>query len=70
MEIVSPEFGTAFYVLSLLVSGGLFFVFRRLFRRVLASETSALVATVLAAVVATPLVLLLVLWVAHALRAS
>jgi predicted permease len=56
MEIVPSQYGTAFYVLSLLLSGSLFFWLRRLFRRRLASEAAALAATVLASVLAMPFV--------------
>ena len=65
MKMIAPEYGTAFYVLSLVVSGGLFFLYRRFFRARLATESAALLATVLAAVVSTPIVLLALLWVAH-----
>lgn len=70
MPLLTPEFGTAFYVLSLLISGGLFFLFRRLFRRYFAREATVLLATVLAAVVATPLVLLAVLWLVALARSG
>lgn len=65
MELISPEYGTTFYVLTLVVSGGLFFLYRRFFRARLATESAALLATVLAAVVSTPLVLLALLWLVH-----
>lgn len=68
MEIISPAFGPAFYILTLAISGGLFFLYRRLFRARLAAESTALLATVLAAVVSTPLVLLALLWLASLLR--
>lgn len=62
MQLLTPSFGPLFYILSLLVSGGLFFGFRRLFRGWLASEGAVLLATVVAAVVLTPVVLLALLW--------
>ena len=70
MQLVSPEFGTAFYVLSLLVSGGLFFGFRRLYRRRLASEAAVLAATVFSAVLVTPIVLLVLAWLFHLVTRS
>lgn len=45
-------------------------LYRRLFRARLATESTALLATVLAAVVSTPLVLLALLWLASLLRAN
>lgn len=62
MALISPSFGPLFYVLSLLVSGGLFFGLRRLFRRQFAAESTVLLATVVAAVLLTPVVLLAILW--------
>lgn len=58
MELVPLQYETAFYVLSLVVSGSLFFWFRRLFRRRLASEAAVLAATVLASVLAMPFAVL------------
>lgn len=62
MALISPTFGPLFYLLSLLVSGGLFFGLRRFFRQRLAAESTVLLATVLSAVVLTPVVLLALLW--------
>ena len=62
MQLLTPSFGPLFYILSLLVSGGLFFGLRRLFRRQFAAESTVLLATVVAAVVLTPVVLLAILW--------
>ncbi|MGI4835869.1 MAG: hypothetical protein ACRYFK_20640 [Janthinobacterium lividum] len=67
MQLISPQFGTAFYGLSLLVSGGLFFWLRRLFRRRLASEAAVLAATVLASVLAMPFVVLALALLFHLL---
>jgi hypothetical protein len=66
MEVVKPEFGIWFYVLSLVVSGLLFFGWRRLFRRVFKAEALVVIATSMAAIITTPLVLLALLWVLHA----
>lgn len=65
MEVVTPVIGpVGFYALSLVVSGILFFLWRRLFRRVFASETVAIIATAMAAIITTPLLLLGLLWLA------
>jgi hypothetical protein len=66
MEVVKPEFGIWFYVVSLVVSGLLFFGWRRLFRRVFRAEALVVIATAMAAIITTPLVLLALLWVLHA----
>jgi hypothetical protein len=66
MEVVKPEFGIWFYVVSLVVSGLLFFGWRRLFRRVFKAEALVVIATSMAAIITTPLVLLALLWVLHA----
>ncbi len=58
MEIVQPVFGTGFYVVSLVVSGVLFFLWRRLFRRLFSSEAVVVIATAMAAIITTPIVLL------------
>lgn len=58
MEIVTPVFGPLFYVLSLVVSGTLFFLWRRLFRRLFTSEAVVVIATAMAAIVTTPVVIL------------
>ena len=65
MEVVKPEFGIWFYVASLVVSGLLFFGWRRLFRRVFKAEALVVIATAMAAIITTPLVLLALLWVLH-----
>jgi hypothetical protein len=62
MDSVQPAFGLGFYVLSLVVSGLLFFLWRRLFRRVFRSETVVVIATSMAAITTTPLVLLALVW--------
>ena len=62
MEIVTPVFGTGFYVVSLVVSGALFFLWRRLFRRLFASEAVVVIATAMAAIITTPMVLLALFW--------
>jgi hypothetical protein len=62
MDSVQPAFGLGFYVLSLVVSGLLFFLWRRLFRRVFRSETVVVIATSMAAIITTPLVLLALVW--------
>lgn len=67
MELVKPEFGIWFYVVSVVVSGLLFFGWRRLFRRVFRAEALVVVATAMAAIITTPVVLLALLWVLHAL---
>jgi predicted permease len=66
MQLVKPEFGIGFYVVSIVVSALLFFGWRRLFRRVVRSEAVVVVATAMAAIISTPLVLLALLWVLHA----
>ena len=67
MELVKPEFGIWFYVVSLVVSGLLFFGWRRLFRRVFRAEGVVVLATAMAAIITTPLVLLALLWLLHLL---
>jgi len=66
MELVKPA-GIWFYAVSLLVSGLLFFGWRRLFRRVFKAEAIVVIATAMAAIITTPLVLLALLWVLHTL---
>jgi hypothetical protein len=51
-----------FSVLSLVVSGGLFLLWRRLFRRFFRSEAVVLVGTAMAAIIMTPVVMLGALW--------
>lgn len=63
MELVSVEFGSVWFsVLSLVVSGGLFLLWRRLFRRFFRSEVVVLIGTAMAAIIMTPVVMLGVLW--------
>lgn len=63
MELVSVEFGSVWFsVLSLVVSGGLFLLWRRLFRRFFRSEAVVLIGTAMAAIIMTPVVMLGVLW--------
>ena len=62
MGEVRPVFGTGFMLVSLVVSGGLFFLWRRLFRRTLRSEAAVVIATAMAAIITTPLVLIGLLW--------
>ena len=61
MELIQPS-GIGFYVLSIVISGGLFLLWRRLFRRFLTSEAVIVIATAMAAIITTPIVLLAVLW--------
>ena len=61
MELIQPS-GIGFYALSILISGGLFLLWRRLFRRFFTSEAVIVNATTMAAIVTTPVVLLAVLW--------
>ena len=63
MEVVPVVGKASFYVLSLVISGGLFFWWRRLFRRFLRSEAAIVIATAMAAIITTPVVLLALLWV-------
>jgi hypothetical protein len=68
MEIVKTGFGIGFYVVSLVVSGVLFFGWRRLFRRLFRTESWVVVATAIAAIITTPVVLLVLLWLLALLR--
>lgn len=61
-------YGIGFYVASLLVSGLLFFGWRRLFRRVFRAESWVIIATSMAAIITTPMVLLVLFWLLHALQ--
>jgi len=67
MELVQPN-GIGFYVLSILISGGLFLLWRRLFRRLFTSEAVVVIATAMAAIITTPIVLLAVLWLVAQLQ--
>ena len=67
MEIAKPAFGIGFYVLSIVISGALFFGWRRLFRRFLKSEAVIVIATAMAAIITTPMVLLALLWLVNLL---
>ena len=61
--MVAVEFGSVWFsVLSLVVSGGLFLLWRRLFRRLFTSESAVLIATAMAAIIMTPIIMLGVLW--------
>jgi hypothetical protein len=61
--MAAVEFGSVWFsVLSLLVSGGLFFLWRRLFRRFVRSEAVVLIGTAMAAIIMTPVVMLGALW--------
>jgi len=60
--MAQPVFGTGFILVSLVVSGGLFFLWRRLFWRLLRSEAAVVIATAMAAIITTPLVLIGLLW--------
>jgi hypothetical protein len=62
MDIVKPEFGAGFYVLSIVVSGVLFFLWRRLFRKKFTSEAVIIIGTAIASIITTPIVLLAILW--------
>jgi len=62
MAIVTPEFGLAGTILSLVVSGVLFLLWRRLFRRFFRSEAVVLIGTAMAAIIMTPIVMLGALW--------
>jgi hypothetical protein len=62
MEIVTPAFGPVGTVLSLVVSGVLFLLWRRLFRRLFRSETAVIIATAVVSIIMTPIILLLLLW--------
>ncbi|GAA4504604.1 hypothetical protein GCM10023172_31070 [Hymenobacter ginsengisoli] len=70
MEIVKADFGIGFYVVSILVSGLLFFAWRRLWRRVFRSEAVVVIATSIAAIITTPVVLLALLWLLHSFTTS
>jgi hypothetical protein len=68
MQLVKADFGLWFYAASILVSALLFFGWRRLFRRVFRAEAAGVVATAMAAIITTPVVLLALLWVVGLLR--
>lgn len=60
---MAMEFGSVWFsILSLVVSGGLFFLWRRLFRRFFRSEAVVLIGTAMAAIIMTPVIMLAVLW--------
>jgi hypothetical protein len=60
---MAMEFGSVWFsVLSLVVSGGLFFVWRRLLRRFFRSEAVVLIGTAMAAIIMTPIIMLSLLW--------
>ncbi len=62
MAIVTPEFGLAGTILSLVVSGLLFLLWRRLFRRFFRSKTLVVIATAVVSIIMTPIILLVLLW--------
>jgi membrane associated rhomboid family serine protease len=62
MDVVTPVFGPVGTVLSLVVSGVLFLLWRRLFRRFFRSETTVVIATAVVSIIMTPIILLLLLW--------
>ncbi len=68
MELAKTGFGIGFYVVSLVVSGLLFFGWRRLFRRVFRAEYWVVIATAMAAILTTPVVLLALLWLLALLK--
>ncbi len=68
MELAKTGFGIGFYVVSLVVSGVLFFGWRRLFRRVFRTEYWVVIATAMAAIITTPVVLLVLLWLLALLK--
>lgn len=68
MQLAEADFGWGFYLVSILVSGLLFFGWRRLFRRVFRAEAAVVVATSMAAIITTPVVLLALLWLVRLLR--
>ncbi len=68
MELAKTGFGIGFYVVSLVVSGVLFFGWRRLFRRVFRAEFWVVIATAMAAIITTPVVLLVLLWLLALLK--
>ncbi|TDN37114.1 hypothetical protein E4631_07305 [Hymenobacter sp. UV11] len=68
MELAKTGFGIGFYVVSLVVSGLLFFGWRRLFRRVFRAEYWVVLATAMAAIITTPVVLLVLLWLLALLK--
>jgi MFS superfamily sulfate permease-like transporter len=68
MQLAQADFGWGFYVVSIVVSALLFFGWRRLFRRVFRAEAAVVVATAMAAIITTPVVLLALLWIVGLLR--
>lgn len=68
MELAKTGFGIGFYVVSLVVSGVLFFGWRRLFRRVFRAESWVVITTAMAAIITTPVVLLALLWLLALLK--
>ena len=68
MQLAQADFGIGFYVASLVVSALLFYGWRRLFRRVFRAEAAVVIATAMAAIITTPVVLLALLWAVSWLR--
>lgn len=62
MEVVTPALGPAGTILSVVVSGVLFLLWRRLFRRLFQSEAVVVIATAVVSIIMTPIILLSLLW--------
>lgn len=62
MEAVTPALGPAGTILSVIVSGVLFLLWRRLFRRLFQSEAVVVIATAVVSIILTPVILLALLW--------
>lgn len=68
MQLAQADFGLGFYVASFVVSALLFFGWRRLFRRVFRAEAVVVIATAMAAIITTPVVVLALLWLVGLVR--
>ncbi len=62
MEVVAPALGPVGTVLSLVISGVLFLLWRRLFRRLFRAESVVIIATAMVSIIMTPIILLALLW--------
>lgn len=62
MEVVTPALGPVGTVLSLVISGVLFLLWRRLFRRLFRAESVVIIATAMVSIIMTPIILLALLW--------
>ncbi len=62
MEVVTPALGPVGTVLSLVISGVLFLLWRRLFRRLFRAESVVVIATAMVSIIMTPIILLALLW--------